>query len=47
MSLLYSGRLWQDQRWKLFLASKSETQGPLSLPILHSGVHGHIPSSGN
>ena len=40
-----SGKLWQNQRWKLFLTSGSETQGPLSLPALHSGVHGLVLSS--
>ena len=44
--LPYSKRLQQDQRWKLSLASKSETRGPLPPPTLHSGVHGHVPSSG-
>ena len=47
MDLSCSGRLWQNQRWKLFLASGSETQGPLFLPALHSSIHGLIPSSGN
>ncbi len=28
-----------------FLASESETQGPLSLPALYSGVHSLVPSS--
>ena len=45
--LPYSGRPWQDQRWKLSLASKSETQEPLSLPALHGDVRSHIPSSGD
>ena len=43
----YSGRPWQDRRWKLFLTSKSETQRPLSLPVLHSGICSHVPSSSN
>ena len=45
--LPYSGRLWQNQRWKLFLASGSGTQKSLSLPALHGGVRGLIPSSGD
>ena len=45
--LSYSRRLWQDWKWKLFLASESETQGLLSLPILHSGICSHVPSSSN
>ena len=45
IGLPYFGRLWQSWRWKLFLTSKSETQGPFSLPILHGGIHGHISSS--
>ena len=45
IDLPYFGRPWQGQRWKLFLASESETQGPLSLPVLHGGVHGYILSS--
>ena len=47
MDLPCSGELWQYQRWKLFLASKSKTQGPLSLPALYSGIHSLIPSSGD
>ena len=47
MDLPCSGRPWQNQRWKLFLASRSETQRPLSLPALHGGVCGLIPSSSN
>ena len=47
MGLLYSGRLWQDQRWKLFLTSKNETQEHLSPPALHGSVHSYVPSSGN
>ena len=47
MDLPYSGRLWQGWRWKHFLAFESETQGPLSLPVLHSGIHSHVPSSGD
>ena len=47
MDLPCSGEPWQNQRWKLFLASGSETQEPLSPPVLHSGVHGLIPSSGD
>jgi len=34
----YFGRLQQDQRWKLSLASKNETQEPLFPPALHGGV---------
>ena len=45
MDLPCSGKLWQYQRWKLFLASRSEIQGPLFPPALHGGVHGLIPSS--
>ena len=47
MDLFYSGRPQQYQRWKFFLASESKTQGPLSLPALHSGICSHISSSGN
>ena len=47
MDLLYSGRPWQDWRWKLSLASKSETQVPLSPPALYSGVYSYVPSSGD
>ena len=47
MNLLYSGGSWQNWRWKLFLASGSETQGPLSLPTLYSGIHSLFSSSGN
>ena len=45
MCLPYSERPWQGWRWKFFLASGSETQGPLSLPALHSDIHSLIPSS--
>ena len=47
MDLPCSGKLQQDQRWKLFLASKSETQGLFSPPALYSGIHGLIPSNGD
>ena len=47
INLPYSGKLWQYWRWKLFLISGSETQEPLSLPVLHSGICGLIPSSSN
>ena len=47
MDLPCSGELWQNQRWKLFLASGSETQGPLSPPTLHGGVCSLVPSSGD
>ena len=47
MSLLYFGRPWQNQRWKLFLASKSVTQKLLSLPTLHGGIYSYVPSSSN
>ena len=40
-----SGRLWQNWRWKLFLASRSETQGSLSPLALHGGICGLFPSS--
>jgi len=45
MDLPCSGKLWQYWRWKLFLASGSEIQGPLSPPTLHGGIHGLISSS--
>ena len=45
--LPYFGKLQQDQRWKLSLASENETQGPLSPPVLHSSIRGHISSSGD
>jgi len=45
LNLPYSGRPWQNWRWKLFLASGSGTQGPFSVPALYSGVCGLIPSS--
>ena len=47
MDLPCSGGPWQDQRWNFFLASRSGIQGPLSLPILHSGIHSLFPSSGD
>ena len=47
MDLPCSGILWQGQRWKLFLASGSETQGPLSPSALHRGICSHVPSSGD
>ena len=40
-----SGRPWQNWRWKLFLASGNRTREPLSLPILHGGIHALFPSS--
>ena len=40
-----SGEPWQYWRWKLFLISESETQEPLSLPVLHSGIRSLILSS--
>ena len=40
-----SGEPWQYWRWKLFLTSESETQEPLSLPALHSGICSLILSS--
>ena len=43
--LPYSGRPQQDQRWKLSLASESETQGHLSPLSLYGGICSHIPSS--
>ena len=47
LNLPYSGRPWQNRRWKLFLTSESGTQGLLSSPTLHSGVHGLVSSSGD
>ena len=47
MDLPCSGRLWQNQRWKLFLASRSETQKPLFPLVLYGGIHGLVPSSSN
>ena len=47
MGWLYSGRPQQDQRWKLSLTSKNETQEPLFLLILHSGVCSHVLSGSN
>ena len=40
-----SGRSWYDQRWKLSLDSRSETQGPLFLPTWHSSICDYVPSS--
>ena len=40
-----SRRLWQNQKWKLFLASRSGTRGPLSPLVLHDGIHSLVPSS--
>jgi len=45
MDLPYFKRLWQGQRWKLFLTSESETQGSLSLSTLHDSIHSHVRSS--
>ena len=45
MGLTYSRRLWYDQRWKFFLASRSEIQESLSLPALHGGICSHVPSN--
>ena len=47
IGLLYFGRLWQNQRWKLSLASKSKTQGPLSPLALHGGIYSHVSSNGD
>ena len=47
LNLPCSRRPWQNWRWKLFFASRSGTRGPLSLPALHSGVCGLVPSSGD
>ena len=47
MDLPCPGRLCQNRRWELFLASRSETRGPLSPPALHSSVHGLFTSSGD
>ena len=47
LNLPCSGRLWQNQKWKLFLISGSETQEPLFPPALYSGVHGLFLSSGD
>ena len=47
MGLPYSGKLWHDQRWRFSLASGSETQESLFLSTWHSGIHDHIPSSGD
>ena len=47
MCLPYFGRLWQDQRQKLSLASENKTQKPLFPPALHGGIYSHIPSSSN
>jgi len=47
IDLPFSGEPWQNWRWKLFLASRSETRGPLSPPALHGGICVLISSSGD
>ena len=47
INLSCSERLWQDWRWKFFLASGGGTRGPLSLSALHNGVCSLLSSSGN
>ena len=39
--------LWKAVTEPEVEASRSETRGSLSLSVLHSGVHGLIPSSGD
>ena len=45
MKLPYSGEPWQYWKWKLFLASGSETRKSLFLPALHDSVCSLVSSS--